>query len=127
MTLEQIFTVIVSPILGFISATVIPLGIKLYITRKKKQAATTEAEKAAAENDMLIVVKEFISGAETLYKQVDTLSKANGLGSLGTLKKDHVMTKLHAYAIDKGYAFDEEYWSSVIDDTVKLTREVNAK
>lgn len=127
MTLEQIFTVIVSPILGFISVTVIPLGIKLYMTHKKKQAATTEAEAEAAKNDMLIYARELISGAEALYKQVDALSKANGLGSLGKLKKDHVMTKLHAYAIGNGYAFDEEYWSSVIDDTVTLTREVNAK
>lgn len=118
---------IVSIILGTLTASIIPLGIKLYQTIKKKKAATTEAEREAATNDMLNVVKELISSAETLYKQVDTLSKANGLGSLGTLKKDHVMTKLHAYAIDNGYNFDEEYWSSVIDDTVKLTREVNAK
>lgn len=118
---------IVSIILGTLTASIIPLGIKLYQTIKKKKAATTEAEREAATNDMLNVVKELISSAETLYKQVDTLSKANGLGSLGTLKKDHVMTKLHAYAIDNGYNFDEEYWSTVIDDTVKLTREVNAK
>lgn len=118
---------IVSIILGFICSTLIPLGIALDKARKAKKEATTEAEREAANNDMLIYVQQLIKGAEDLYKQVDTLSKANGLGSLGSIKKDNVMTKLHAYAIDMGYDFDETYWSATIDEIVTLTREVNAK
>ena len=126
MELETILK-IVSIILGCICTTIIPLGISLVSAIKKRRAATTEAEKEAATNDMLNVVNELISNAEALYKQVDTLSKQNGLGSLGTLKKDSVMTKLQAYAIDNGYEFDADYWSATIDEIVKLTREVNAK
>ena len=47
--------------------------------------------------------------------------------SAGAVKKDTVMTKLQAYAMEKGYEFDAEFWSNQIDEIVALTRTVNAK
>lgn len=117
---------IVSIVLGVLTGTIIPLVIKLAHVIKKRKEAETIAEKAEADKDMLEVVNQFIESAEGLYKDIDTILKERG-GTSGAVKKDSVMTKLQAYAIEQGYSFDAEYWSGKIDDIVALTRQVNAK
>ena len=117
---------IIAIVLGIISTSIIPLVIKLRKAIKARNNAKTEAEKEAAKNDMLGVLNGFIEAAEVLYKDIDLVVKQNG-ASLGAVKKDSVLTKLQAYAIEKGYAFDADYWSATNDNIVALTRKVNAK
>ena len=57
---------------------------------------------------------------------VDNILKQSG-SSAGAVKKDTVMTKLQAYALDKGYEFDVAYWRNKVDEIVTLTKQVNAK
>ena len=118
---------IVSIVLGVVCTTIIPTSIALFKSIKAKKEANTQAEKAAATNDMLNHLNTLIESAEETYKQVDTLMKTYGYGSMGALKKESVLTKLQAYAIDKNYKFDSEIWSNKIDEIVSLTRKVNAK
>lgn len=117
---------IVSIVLGVLTASIIPLTVKLVKAIKARKAAKTEAEKEAAKNDMLNAVNGFIVSAEELYKNIDDIVKAKG-GSTGVNKKDSVMSKLQAYALGKGYSFDEGYWSNTVDEIVAMTRKVNGK
>lgn len=125
MDWEQILKII-SIVLGCICTTIIPLAIKLASAVKKRKLAQTEAEQKAAENDMLNTVDEFIVAAENLYKGVNDILKQRG-ESAGAVKKDSVLTKLQAYALQNGYDFDETYWSGVIDERVEVTRQVNSR
>lgn len=120
-TIVKIIALVVSVI-----STAVPFIISLVSTIKKYKAAKTEAEKQAAINDMAEVAKSFIVDAEELYKQYDKLMKAQG-STGGAVKKDSVMTKLQAYALEHGYTFDAEFWSNKIDQLVALTRKVNSK
>lgn len=102
------------------------LVTKLVKVCKERKHAKTEAEKEAAKNEMLDVMQSLIQTAEDAYKDVNQILKQNG-SSAGAVKKDTVMTRLQAYAIAHNYAFDEDYWSSKIDQVVDLTKLVNAK
>lgn len=104
----------------------VPVLVKLAKTIKARKAAVTEAEKEKATNDMLHAVNNFIEAAEKTFKGFDTVMKSQG-SSAGSLKKDTVMTKLQAYAMQNGYEFDEAFWSQKIDNIVAMTKEVNAK
>ena len=136
MDVETTVNVIIT-VVTFV-VTIIPLIIGLVDANKKRKAAkkaaeeaTTEAELAKAEaarqaavNDMLGQANMFIDQMEELYRDIDGIVKAQG-NTTGTLKKEGAMTKLQAYAIEKGYAFDTEYWSKQIDSIVQLTHNVN--
>lgn len=117
---------IISIVLGCVCTTIIPLAIKLASAIKKRKLAQTEAEQQAAANDMLNVLDEFIVSAENLYKGVNDILKQRG-ESAGAVKKDSVLTKLQAYALQHGYDFDVTYWSGVIDERVEVTRQVNSR
>lgn len=117
---------IVSIILGVIVTSVIPLIFRLVSAIKAKKNATTEAEKEAAKNDMMTVVHSLIESAEQLYFNIDAVLKQQN-SSCGAMKKESVMAKLQAYAIEKGYTFDADFWSAQIDNIVSLTKKVNAK
>lgn len=117
---------IVLAILGGVITTIIPCIIAIVKAVKAHKAAKNEAELEKAKNDMLLAVNSFIENAEVLYKNIESIVKANG-SSCGAIKKENVMTKLQAYAIEKGYTFDTAYWSEKIDEIVTLTRKVNAK
>ena len=119
-------------------ATAIPLSIVLIKTIKSKikiskQLVDTadEAEKAkldaansAATTEMLAVCDELIAKAEELYAGVSDVLKREGK-SAGIVKKDSVMAKLQAYALEHGYNFDAAYWDKKVDDKVALTKKVN--
>jgi hypothetical protein len=119
-------------------AVAVPLVIALIANIKSKikihkQLANTtdEAEKAkleaansAATTDMLNVCNELIANAETLYSDVSSILKKEGK-SAGAVKKDSVMSKLQAYAIERGYEFDAEYWDKKVDEIVDMTKKVN--
>lgn len=136
MNITNILNILYTVIVFLI--TVVPLVIALITTIKRKiklrkqlRDATDEAEQARlialqaeATNEMNEICATFISNAEMLYNDVNTLLKKEGK-SAGTVKKDSVMSKLQAYALEKGYAFDAAYWSEKIDQTIALTREVN--
>lgn len=129
---------IVSAIAGFIVAA-IPLVCTLVAIIKKKikldkqlDATTDEAERAKLEAesaqsivDMTNILDELIENAETLYGDVAAQLKSSGK-TAGAVKKDSVMSKLQAYALSKGYDFDETYWSNAIDTKVEFTKKVNA-
>lgn len=120
--------VIVKICIGVGSAlcTGIPALIGFINARKAAKAAKTAAEKEAAENDMINQMNGLINSAEQIFKQVDVVLKQSG-DTAGPLKKDSVLSKLMAYAVSKGYQFDNEYWSTKIDEAVAFTRTVNAK
>ena len=104
----------------------VPFVITICRLCKKKKAAKTEAEKEAATNDLTDVVTKFIEQAEETYKEVNDILKRENK-SAGSVKKDSVLTKLQAYALQKGYDFDLDEWSGKIDEIVEMTRKVNAK
>lgn len=104
----------------------IPLVIALVTACKKRKAAKTNAEKEAAENDLTETLTRLIEEAEVTYKEVDAMLKANNK-SAGPVKKDSALTKLQAYALQKGYDFDLEKWSLKNDEIVRMTKQVNAK
>ena len=119
-------------------AVSVPFVIALYSTIKSKSKiraqlanATDEAEKAkleaansAAMTDMLNACNELIMNAETLYSDISLLLKKEGK-SAGAVKKDSVMSKLQAYAIERGYEFDAEYWDKKVNEIVGMTKTVN--
>ena len=112
--------------------TVVSFVIALGKSIKKYKTAKTIAEQEAAINDMTSAAQGFIADAEKLYE--DYTKQLIGTGApvttsikSGALKKDSVMAKLSQYALEKGYVFDSEYWSGVIDKFVELTKNVNAK
>lgn len=110
----EIIKIVLSVLVGLL-----PSLVGLFYTFKKWR--TTLAEK-----DLLEVVNGFIAVAEQTYAGLDAVMKAQN-SSAGTVKKENVMTKLQAYAIEKGYDIDLEYWSGKVDELVAFTREVNAK
>lgn len=89
------------------------------------ETATEEAETSSATVDMLSVMTQLVEAAEVLYDDVSEVLKDNG-SSAAEVKKDSVMSKLLAYAIENGYAFDEDYWSEQIDSLIATTKIVNA-
>lgn len=123
---------------AFLTAA-IPLVITLCMTIKKKiklakelAYTTDEVEKvklkaadSEARTEMLQVCNSLIANAEALYADVANLLKREGK-SAGIVKKDSVMSKLQAYALERGYTFDAEYWDKKVDEIVELTRKVNA-
>lgn len=118
---------IISSVASFLFVTLIPSIIALVKKWKQAKAATTEAEKQAIYNDLLNEVNILIANAETTYKDIDAILKAQtGKGS-GAVKKENVLTKLQAYCMDKGVEYDADYWSKKVDEIVKLTKEVNTK
>lgn len=112
--------------------TVVSFVIALVKSIKKYKTAKTIAEQEAAINDMKSAAQDFISTAEGLYEGytkalIGTGAVVTTSVKSGALKKDSVMAKLSQYALEKGYVFDSEYWSAVIDQLVELTKNVNAK
>lgn len=136
MNIQEILKIVYA-VSAFLAAA-IPLAIALWTTIKKKielakdlACTTDEAEKAKlksadseATTDMLQVCNSLIANAETLYADVANLLKREGK-SAGIVKKDSVMSKLQAYALEHGYTFDADYWDKKVDEIVELTRKVN--
>lgn len=99
---------------------------------KKYKAAKTIAEQETALNDMKEAAQGFIADAEKLYENYTKQLVGTGVAvttsvKSGELKKKSVMSDLSQYAQGKGYVFDSEYWSKVIDDLVAMTKTVNVK
>lgn len=115
-------------VLGIIATllSMIPVVIKLIRSIKDYKAAKNEADKERAFNDMLMQAQSLIQAAEVAFDGFNKVLKEQG-SSAGAMKKDNVTTKLQAYALSKGYAFDADFWSAKIDEIVAFTREVNAK
>lgn len=135
----QLILKIVYAVVAFLVAAIPSISALIVTVVKKKKIAKqladakTEAEKAkleaemnAATIEMSDICDKLIDNTEALYKDVSIVLKSEGK-SAASLKKETVMTKLRAYAIDKSYTFDEELWSKKIDDKVALTKTVNAK
>lgn len=136
MSVETILDIIYA-VAGFIVAA-IPLVIALIKAIKKKintckqlaeaendaEKAKLEAESAQATVDMTNAAVGLIESAENLYEDVAAELKSKGK-SAGAVKKDSVMSKLQAYALTKGYSFDEQYWSENVDRLVTMTKNVN--
>ena len=99
---------------------------------KKYKAAKTIAEQEAALNEMKEAALGFIADADKLYENYTKQLVGTGVAvttsvKSGELKKKSVMSDLSQYAQGKGYVFDSEYWSKVIDDLVAMTKTVNVK
>lgn len=92
----------------------------------EKIAAEAAAKTAEAEADLLKKAIDLMDAAETTYKRVDGVLKAEGGKGAGAVKKDTVMTKLQSYALENKFPFDADKWSGVVDGLVKFTKNVNA-
>lgn len=138
MTASEIISIVI-PIVTFLVGAVpafIAMGaaIKKYRRTSKElesasdEAATAklEAEQAEAVNDMTNALQQLVAQTEVLYADVASQLKSSGK-SAAAVKKDSAMVKLQAYALTKGYEFDEEYWSEQLDNMVNMTKIVNAK
>lgn len=122
------FVVAATPLVCMLIAVIkkkIKLNKQLDATTDEAERAKLEAENAQATVDMMNVLGELIQNAEELYADVALQLKTSGK-TAGAVKKDSVMSKLQAYALSKGYDFDEQYWSDKVDTTVALTKKVNA-
>lgn len=111
---------------SFIVGTAIPFLVALRNAHLKRKNAITDAEKALADAELKELAKVLIADVEREYKDYNAFLKSHGK-SAGEKKKATVITELKAYALEKGYGFDEDEWSKVIDDLVTFTRNVNAK
>ena len=105
---------------------IIPAIIGFVKAHKEKKTAKTIADTEAAEKDMIAHAETLIVAAEDFYKSLDTILKSQN-ESAGPYKKESVLSKLQAYATEKGYKFDINYWSEKINQIVALTKSVNAK
>ena len=117
-----------SALIGFLGTLVtigIPATVAFIKSVKARKAAKTDADKERADADLLTNAKNFIAAAEVAFEGFDKMMKAQG-SSAGAMKKDTVFTKLQAYALQNGYAFDAEEWSAKIDKLVEFTKSVNA-
>lgn len=110
----------------FIAGTLVPAGAAFVKAVKGRRAAETEAAKERANADLLASAKNFIAAAEVAFEGFDKMMKQQN-GSAGPMKKDTVFTKLQAYALQNGYEFDADAWSTKIDELVAFTKSVNAK
>lgn len=108
-----------------IVGTVVPTVISLFHSIKAKRGAKTEAEIEKANNDLREKALELILVAENTYADVNAILKSNGK-SAGAMKKQSVMTSMQQYALDKGYAFDGDYWSNKVEEIVAITKQVNS-
>lgn len=136
MNIENILNIVYA-LAAFLTAA-IPLAIALIANIKRKifiakqlavskdetERAQLNASQAVATTEMNDICATLISNAEVLYKDVANLLKKEGK-SAGAVKKDSVMSKLQAYALENGYTFDATYWNEKIDEIVALTKHVN--
>lgn len=110
----------------FVVGTLVPTGVALKKSWNARKNAETDAAKEKANADLLATAKGFISAAEVTFAEFDKLLKQSN-GSAGGLKKDTVINKLQAYALQNGYEFNVDEWSDKIDELVAFTKSVNAK
>ena len=120
----QSWVTVISAISGVV-ITLVSTIIPLIIAIKKKKAATTEAEKQAAINDITTALQGFIAEAEKQYGDVDRVLKAQGKVGAGAQKKDSVVLKAMTYCQAKGYEYNPEYISAKINELVEMTKKVN--
>ena len=92
---------------------------------EERDAAVAEAASAKAELDLTETMQKAVTAAETAYQAFDATAKQNGT-TCGAMKREHVLDKLQAYALSKGYAFDAEKWGAALDAYVAATKIVNA-
>ena len=117
---------IILSIVAVLVGTIIPAAVNLGKSIKARIQAENDAAREKANADLLTHAQEFIQGAESAFESFNKLLKSQG-SSAGPMKKENVLTKLQAYALQQGYEFDAEAWSAKIDEIVAFTREVNAK
>lgn len=120
----EIIKIVVAVVVALLTSGV-PTWLAL---RKAFQARrnSNDAERVKADAELLEVAKNFIASAEATYNGLDKLMKPNG-DSAGGVKKETVYIRLHDYALQRGYVFDETEWREKIDNLVSFTKEVNAK
>lgn len=87
--------------------------------------AKADAAAAKAELDLTETMQAEVKAAETAYQTFDAVAKQNGT-TCGAMKREHVLAKLQAYALSKGYTFDAEKWGAALDAFVATTKIVNA-
>ena len=89
-----------------------------------KSAAEADAAAAKAELDLSDKMREAVDAAEQAYSVFDEMAKTRGL-SCGAMKKENVLAKLQAYALEKGYTFSAEKWGAAVDEYVAATKRIN--
>lgn len=116
---------IILSIVAALVGTIIPAAVKLGGAIKARIQAETDAAREKANADLLATAQDFIQVAETSFEGFNKILKSQN-SSAGPMKKENVLVKLQAYAIQKGYEFDADEWSAKIDEIIAFTREVNA-
>lgn len=110
-------------LLSIIAAIFVVMVVSSLVTilrlLKKASSAATVADEEEAKSAILSEAMKLVGNTEKLYSSVNTLLKGQ-CQTAGSLKKDSVMSKLKSFAIDNGYAYDEEYADSVVESIVEL-------
>ena len=101
-------------ILSVISTSIIPLLFALKRAKENFENAKNDADKESAIIDMFDVVRELIEVAERTYTE-----------ATGSEKKSAVLKSLGNYANAQNYSFDIDYWGTIIDKLVSMTKNVN--
>jgi hypothetical protein len=92
---------------------------------EERDAAVAEAAAAKAELDLMSMMQTAVQAAEVAYQAFDAVAKQNGT-TTGAMKREHVLDKLQAYALSKGYPFDAEKMGAALDAYVAATKVINA-
>ena len=96
------------------------------VAEDEAQEAKAEARLATAELDLTETMQAAVDTTEQSYTVFDEMAKTKGL-TCGAMKREAVLTKLQAYALEKGYTFDAEKWGAAIDAYVAATKRINYK
>lgn len=124
--------IVIYAVLGVLLVAAIVSGVLTIIKYVKKyKAATTEAEKEAAINDMVAELKTIVPNVEGMFSKITkAVSSATGTATTTTakegekpfsaMKKAVAESKLKTYADLKGYTYDPDFWSEQIDSIVAV-------
>lgn len=125
--------IIIYAVLGALLVAAIVSGVLTIIKYVKKyKAATTEAEKEAAINDMVAELKNIVPSVEGMFSKITkAVNSATGSATAATttsgsekpfsaMKKAVAESKLKTYADLKGYTYDPDFWSEQIDGIVAV-------
>lgn len=112
-TIEEILSVATGSV-AFISALI---GFIIsYVKGEKNKKLAQTAEKTIEISEL---ATDKVVEIEKLYSQAATVLKAVGV-STGAIKKENVMNYIESKCVEKGVAFDSEYWSEKVEKLVEV-------
>ena len=107
-------------------ATAVSFLAALLKALKGRKTVKASYEEEAATNAINSKIEELVKATEVAYASIDKVLKLNN-ESAGSLKKRDVLISLHDFCLDRGFAWNEDKMSALIDSKVDFTKTVNTK